>query len=237
MLDSASVVCDTIRLLYVNQKIMKRALLLGSAVLLLGAGCATKPLAAPQQTTQATVQQNNTMGDPAVDDMMQNNDVFVLQSDTSVSYVVQKEWFGKPSETVVGTSNDVSGSVDYDANGEILQSVNLSMQTASFDSGSGGRDKDVAGMLGEQIQISLANSVAGIAPGTVSVTIPLDVTINGQTNTVDFDVTGIVSDTMIDVTGKATANITDFGVKAPSILNVYSVAEEMNLNFELKAKK
>lgn len=224
---------------------MKKALILVAVVILLGLGYMMFPKDAGKDTTPEqndAMQQDNAMIDDSMEEktddaMMQEDGAYMVQSESSVSYVVQKEWFGKPAETVVGTSNEVRGNVMYDAETDVLESINIMLSTESLGSGSDGRDKEVVEMLGENISISTASPISGVATGEVSLTIPLDVTINGQTNTVDFDVTGTVNDTMVDVKGTATANVSDFGVEAPSLLGVYTVAEEMNLNFDLKASK
>lgn len=224
---------------------MKKGLILVAVVILLGVVYMQVAKNTDQDSTPAQeteMQEDAAMMDDKMegntgDAMMQEEGTYNVQSDSSVSYVVQKEWFSKPAETVVGTSNEIQGSVKYDATTQVLESIDIKLNTESLSSGSDGRDKEVVQWLGSEIIISTASAMEGIAPGEVSRTIPLDVTINGQTNTVDFDVTGTVSDTMIDVKGTASANVADFGIETPSLLGVYTVAEAMNLNFELKATK
>ncbi len=152
----------------------------------------------------------------------------------SSSYSVQKEFFGKPTETIVGTSSGVSGSLNLL---DDKLSIDVTVKN-DFSSGNGSRDGEVKQWLGGDISVKASeltlNDGFFVSQGTAS--LPLQLTINGITKTVQFSVTGAITDPVITASGSATINMNDFNVTPPSILNVYSVAPETLLSFEVEAK-
>lgn len=169
-------------------------------------------------------------------DAMENTSMmYTVESATTASYTVDKQWLQKDAEMVTGTTSNVTGTVMYDHENQMLKDITVEIDSSTFNSGSGGRDREVAKLLNGGITIANADDIQ-INAGTFSKTIPLDVTINGVTKTVDFTVQGDASESMLKADGTASFNMSDFNIEAPNALNIYTVADEMTVSFNLEAQ-
>ena len=182
-------------------------------------------------TTLSENQDDDEMQD---DEDMSSTSMFNLTDGTSVSYNLTKKWLGRPGEEVTGTTPEVTGNVQYNNESNTLTGIDITVDAQTFDSGSAGRDNWTDGILGQNITIVLAEPVA-VNMGTFSETVPLNVTVNGQTKEVDFQVQGDISDSTMEATGEGFAAFTDFGIDPPGILNVYTADDRVNFSFSLKA--
>jgi len=166
------------------------------------------------------------------DDMMQG-EKFSLADDSFVSYTAAKKWFSKPVEDVVGTNKTVEGGFTY--TDEKLTGLSVTVDSQTFTTDNGGRDKEIQKILEGSITVS-ANDI-NITKETFEQTIPLNVTINGTTKTVDFMVKGTVAEKEITAEGTGKISLEAFNVKAPSLLNVYTVDDTLGVSFTMTAKK
>ena len=159
---------------------------------------------------------------------------YSITADSTVSYTAQKMFFSKPTEEVEGI-NEVSGGVD-------LQDGLLSLYAtldSSFTSNNSGRDKDIEQRLASNIIIELNDfSLDGVdLTQPIELELPLDLTINGVTQTVTFQISGQVGETEIVASGSSEIKLSDFDFEAPSALNIYQVNDLIGLSFEIIAKK
>lgn len=157
---------------------------------------------------------------------------FEIASGTTATYTVQKKWLNKPTEAVSGTTSSVSGSADYDAANNVLSNVVVTINPKNFASGSSGRDNHVAGLFTGDMKIMSKGAISGVE-GAFTKTIPLELEINGVKHMVDFDVTGTATSGKLDATGTGKITLSQYKIEAPSILNVYSVDDALDISFKL----
>lgn len=167
--------------------------------------------------------------------MEKGENSYAIGSDSSVSYSAQKKWLSKPTEKVVGTNTAVKGQFYYNATTGVLADLAATVDSQTFDSGSAGRDKEVQGILNGNIVIKTKGEVSGIVSGTFGKTIPLEVTINGVSNNVDFVVKGEAGETSFMAEGSAEIDLEDFDIKPFSVLGLYEVDKMLGISFVLKS--
>lgn len=175
---------------------------------------------ADESTAENTPSEQMTEGETTTD-----SDSLSISSGT-VSYTVQKGWLSKPSETVVSSTSSVNGSVKIDVS---TASVEASIDPATLNSGSGGRDKDAAGMLGAKITIS----GSGIALDANLAN--LNLTINGTTLSVPFTVSIEKTGDSYKASGSANILMSSFGINPPSAIGIYNVMDETVISFDITA--
>lgn len=151
--------------------------------------------------------------------------------ESKISYSVDKVFLSKPMEKITGTTNDISGTLNYAQN---KISADLIVPTLNIKTGNDKRDEDVRKILGEEIKIEVKEREF-ILP--LENKIPILITVGGQTNEVLFDVTAKDEENIITFTGKSILLMKLFGIEPPSMLEVYKVSDEVELSFELKAEK
>lgn len=162
---------------------------------------------------------------------------FLIDSEkSSVTYSAQKEFFGKQTDVVEGVSTGLEGSIALNAETREV-SAKAAIRPA-FVSGEDHRDKTVQEMFGSEVMIALEPMTLDVtlAPEEVLRTqLPLEVTINDITQTLIFDVEARLEGEDIMVQGSSTLSLEAFEIKAPSLINVYSVHDEIGLAFSLTA--
>ena len=88
---------------------------------------------------------------------------YVISSESTVSYVAQKEFFEKPTEVVIGVNNGVSGKIILNEKANTV-SLSATLNQNTFDSGSGGRDDYVRGLFTAPILINASDISLNIDP-------------------------------------------------------------------------
>ena len=151
--------------------------------------------------------------------------------ESKISYSVDKVFLSKPMEKITGTTNDISGILNYAQN---KISADLIVPTLNIKTGNDKRDEDVRKILGEEIKIEVKEREF-ILP--LENKIPILITVGGQTNEVMFDVIAKDEENIITFAGKSILLMKLFGIEPPSMLEVYKVSDEVELSFELKAEK
>ena len=166
-------------------------------------------------------------------------DKYTIESGEA-SYTATKTYFGKPGEEVVGKSEVVKGDgwLDIEAKKGYL---NVMLNFSDFKTASSKRDADIAPLFISK-EILLSGEINGLENMTIGKTtkvkIPLALTINQIKKDVVFEV-----DVMLDKAGVVTAKgdakvmMTDFNIKTPSLVNVFSVDDEVTLMFDVKGQK
>lgn len=191
--------------------------------------------AATETTTENTSEESTT----AEESSAQSADGTYAIASGSSSYTVKKEFFEKPKEDISGTTPDVSGSIAV-SNGAVT--VDATIQN-NFSSGSGHRDNHVKGLLKAPINIATSGASienpAGLGAGqAIQQMVALDLTIAGVTKAVPFSVTVTPNGDALAVQGSASFNMeADFGIKPPSILNVYKVNPVLTVQFNVTANR
>jgi len=160
---------------------------------------------------------------------------YTIGSDANASYTVQKKWFNKPTEKVTGTTGDVTGTINVNAE---KTNVTLSavVQT-TFASGNGKRDTDVAKLLGDTVTVrgeSLSLPASFSSAESATQNMPLMLTMNGVTKSVPFNVT-LKNGEVVSASGSATISSDDFNLDLPSIANVYTVDKSIMIAFSINA--
>ncbi len=151
--------------------------------------------------------------------------------ESKISYSVDKVFLKKPMEKIVGITSDINGDLNYDKN---LISANLIVPTLNLKTGNDKRDEDVRKIIGEEIKIEVKEQEL-LFPYENKMAI--SITVGTQTNEVLFDVVANDTENVISISGFSKISMKSFGIDAPSMLEVYKASDEVELSFELKAKK
>ena len=162
---------------------------------------------------------------------------YELTQDSVAMYVVQKRFLTKEDAEVVGTTENVTGEGWFDvATQQMYLMADVNLNTLASDSET--RDKDVLDMLVDTTaKLVLSEIEDEVVLGTPFTTIgTAQVTINKVTNPVTFSIEGTVTETGFTATGSANVLMSDFDLTPPSLLNVYSVDDEMELKFDVTAE-
>lgn len=181
------------------------------------------------------IKNNNIEEKPLPQENIDSNEVFnngnlkIIES--KVSYSVDKIFFNKPGEKVVGVTNDINGSLNYEEN---IISANLVVPTLNLITGQNKRDEDVRKLIGENIKIEVKEQELSFP---FENKIPILITIGDKTNEVLFDVIVKEEGNIIYFSGNSKISMKSFGIDSPSMLEIYQVSDEVDLAFELKAEK
>lgn len=165
--------------------------------------------------------------------MMASND-YMIASGTTASYIVQKGWLNKPTEEVVGSTSSVTGTFSYDAQADTVSDLKVTIDSQTFDSGAGGRDKYVQDLFDGPITVMSTETMKSV-DGSFDTTVPMTLTINGTSKKLDFKVSGTATENSLTAKGSASFKLSDFGIDPPSAVGVYNVADEMAVSFNLKS--
>lgn len=165
----------------------------------------------------------------------ENAVVYEITDGTSVSYAVQKEYFGKPVERVVGTTDEVEGMGWIDLTNGSGQ-IEIKLDFDDLETSSPKRDEDILSLF-ESTEISIIgdlSNLSSVVEGTpFNLKLPLMVTINNVTKPVVFDVQGNLIQGKIQAQGRGMIKMSDFNVTAPSLVDVFAVSDDTELLFTL----
>lgn len=152
----------------------------------------------------------------------------------STEYVAQKRFLQKEDSVVTGSTEDVSGyGWIVKETGALNLHADVDLVALATDSPQ--RDKDVLGMFEETsatLDIELASS--NIVDGEeFSLETPATLIINGFEKEVTVAVEGTVVEEDFDATGTFTILMSDFGITPPSLAGVFTVDDEIVVNFSV----
>lgn len=218
---------------------MKKEFFVSTALLLLvGAGCSLNTNTSADVTvnnTDRSWRDGTTKEEPNTDDttsmaMIETGSYLVARGEAS--YIAQKEFFSKPTAQVTGTTQDVTGTIKVNSESKMV-SVDATIQN-TFTTDSDTRDGDVVKLLEGPIAIKGEDlTFASLENGTVTLTL----TIADVSKDVLFDVTVSGEGSDARATGSGSFNISDFSLEAPSLLNVYTVNDTIQVTFDISATK
>ncbi len=163
---------------------------------------------------------------------------YVLTSKSNASYTVAKTFFEKPGITVTGVTDGVVGAAWYDeASKRYYLKANIDLTKLRSDSEK--RDADIMPLFTPP-----AASFELIGDNTddkLSLTEPFETQIAGNltvgevTKEVMFDVKGSLSKTSFAAEGMTKTKMSNFDITAPSLFEVFSVADDIDLKFVVDA--
>lgn len=200
-------------------------------------------------TTESEVVQETSVEDNSMNQKVLDSEIQVLSQELNAPekafiyrlvegseayYKVIKTYVGKPGEAVMGTSKEVVG-VGYvlvdDNTGKLIVESNIN----DFSTDSSKRDADILPLFTDrQVRFTADLTDLNVDQGQpFTLEVPGSLTINGVTNEVVFNVQGELTDDVVNATGTTKIMMTDYGVTAPSLLGVFSVADELEVGFTI----
>ncbi len=176
---------------------------------------------------------------------------YVIQSEQSeASFMLNEVLRGEP-KTVVGVTSEVAGQFILERDDlAATQFSDIVVNARTFVTDSATRDRAIRGPIilnsatdeFEFITFTVtgANGLEGSASvgDTVTFTLIGDLTIKGETNEVEFEVTATLVDEST-VEGTATTEVlrSDFGIGIPSVASVADVTDEVTLTLDFIAAR
>lgn len=159
-------------------------------------------------------------------------------TESAVSFIAQKRFLQKEDAVVTGTTDQVSGSGWYD---EASSSFYLTAELdfADFETDSSQRDSDILKLFDttELKVMVLAEDFEEIALGQAfEVDLPVTLTINNVERSEVFTVSGTVTEAGFSATGSTKILMSDFDVNPPSLANVFTVDDEIELTFDVSGE-
>lgn len=174
---------------------------------------------------------------------------FIIDAEQSeASFRIDEVLRGSPN-TVVGTTSEVAGQIQFDpADLSTLVFSEIVINARTFDTGSRLRDRAIRGPIilkSAQDEFELiildsasANGLSGQAsPGeALSFTVTGDLTIQSTTNSVTFDVVAELIDTQtIRGTAEAKVSRAEFGIGIPNVPTVADVGDDVVIRLDFVA--
>jgi polyisoprenoid-binding protein YceI len=173
---------------------------------------------------------------------------YVVQKDGSKLKLVVNETLASiklPSDAVLET-NDVSGQIVLEEDGTIGPNSKFTVDFRKIKSDDEDRDFDVTENIIEVAKYPegtfVPKELRGVAKplptsGPIKGQLAGDLTVHGVTKPVVFELDGQVDPTSFKGTGKTKTLISDFGMKIPSLAILLRVADEVNAEVTLNAKR
>jgi len=229
-----------------NKKITTISLLLITATLILS-GCSLLQKKTAEESTESFEdnQSESMMKDgeieqervPRVTSAPEGAITYEITNGSSVSYQVNKTYFGKPSILVKGTTNNVLGYgwADFD-NQKFNLEANIDLFSLSTDSSK--RDSDIKNLFGAgDATVKLIKVKDTITKDKeFATTATLEITVNKVSQQTDFEINRIFTESGLEITGMGNTTISGFGIKAPGAENIFEVQDELELTFVIEAK-
>lgn len=163
---------------------------------------------------------------------------FYEASSFEISYKVNKMFFNKPTQEVIGKAQNVL------AAGWLKESakegyVKVLLRFSDFKTDNEKRDLDTLDMLfkgNDQIMVEGYFSNIEIVPEEpVRSSGVFKVTLNGVSKEVPISYEIMASGDLFKAKGNGAIKLSDFNLKAPSLANVFEVGDEVMLEFSLQA--
>lgn len=165
---------------------------------------------------------------------------YKISPDSTVSYSITKRFLNKKDEEVVGATSNVSGTGIYNPETGELEG-NSQIDLTSFDTQNQKRDSYVAKLFTPsvaQISFTQQNLSEPIQQDEIqNLTVEANLTVNEITKKVVFNTEAKVTQNDFVVTGTGKINLSDFGLKSPSILDVYTAEDTVGLTFDIKGER
>ncbi|MFT7557659.1 MAG: polyisoprenoid-binding protein YceI [Planctomycetota bacterium] len=176
-----------------------------------------------------------TDSEPTIPTEIEAGTVFTIIYGSTVSYVAQKQFLEKDTKVITGTTSGVTGAVSLHDNSTLSGEARIDLSTLTTDNDS--RDKDVATYFNGPAVITIPLQsiplINGISPTITTLT--TEITINDILQTIPFEVELVFTDNLLRASGRGSITLPQFGIEAPSLASVYSVADNLELEFSLVA--
>jgi polyisoprenoid-binding protein YceI len=172
----------------------------------------------------------------------------IVPNESKASYTAAKTLINRDNriEDIVGISPNVNGEIKLDlANPANTTVGTITIDVASFNSGSDRRDGDMNREWFNIAQFPLISfepkSMEGLpasyeAGQELAFKMTGDMMLIGKTAPVTFDVKAKYDGDQLVGTATAPVTISGFGIQAPSAMGIFSVADEINVQFDFVAK-
>jgi polyisoprenoid-binding protein YceI len=171
---------------------------------------------------------------------------YTLSQNSKVTFNAKKRYTFGQEETVKGELVDVFGIIEDDFNNnEIDMRIQVSLVNLNTDNSI--RDEAVKNLFNPPIaevivdnfeyQESTKSRIDSDGVFKVSYVIPATVIINEREQNVYLNAELEIYENTIYIEGNSDISLSKFGIQAPSIKNVYSVQDIINLEFEAVATK
>lgn len=158
-----------------------------------------------------------------------------MLTDSTVSYSVQKRFFQKEDDVVTGTTNNVIGEGWYDSETNSFY-LEAALDFDDLETDSPKRDDDILPLFSDTaIEVIVrADEEEGVVMGQeFNLELPVMLVINGVERSEIFDVTGTLTEEGFTASGTTSILMSDFNVNPPSLIEVFSVDDEMEISFEV----
>ncbi len=156
------------------------------------------------------------------------------------SYTVNKVFVGKPVAVVTGVTELVEGAGWYDEDSKKFY-IKTNIDLKGLKSDSEQRDSDILSLFKPPLAVFEVNGDNSSDIITLSEPFETDLvgklTVGNTTKELTFAVTGTLSEETFAAQGSTKVNMSDLGIKAPSLLNVYTVEDMTELKFEIEGTR
>ncbi|MSP78626.1 MAG: hypothetical protein EXR67_03620 [Dehalococcoidia bacterium] len=166
-----------------------------------------------------------------------------IQPTSRASYIAKEEFAGKGFYQATGTTSSISGSIVLE-NGNVVNAdqSKLTVNLTTFNTDDKQRDQTIARMFRRNPNaVFVVQGVTGVAspmPTSGSATFKLigDMTINGVTKQVAWDVNATFDVDMVSGTATTEIKFSDFGMQTPRTFIVLSVEDTLGLKIDFTMK-
>lgn len=197
-----------------------------------------EPLNEETQTqTDAMVNEINQTTETTLKSGINENEIIYKVSSGEVTYGADKQFLGKDAENIIGRTSEVEGTGYWNKDNneiEISASVNLTNLTTDNPN----RDGEVQALFTDKI------ATFRIEPTPIDIQMGEEfekemtgqMLINGVSKSVTFNTKGVVTEQNFSVEGATTLKMSDFGITAPNVAGIFSVADELPVNFKISGE-
>lgn len=166
-----------------------------------------------------------------------NLDLYEIH-DAEVTYEAVKKFFNKPEETVIGVTKSVSGKATWNPETKVVQ-ADIRVNLADLQTDNPKRDEHVRGFFNDLNTIfQIHNHIAEIdVDHSFRKEVQGSITINGVTKELTFEVEGTITENSFEASGSADTRISEFGINPPSMMGVFTAADEIKLGFKISGTR
>jgi len=168
---------------------------------------------------------------------LNENEIIYTIKTGGVTYGADKQFLGKDAENVIGTSADVQGTGYWNKDTSAIE-LSAVVNLTGLSTGNASRDREVQPLFTDkmatfrlestQLNIKMGQDFEQDITGTLI--------INGISKTVTFKTKGMVTETNFNAEGQSTIKMSDFGITAPSLAGIYTVADELPITFKVSGE-
>jgi polyisoprenoid-binding protein YceI len=158
----------------------------------------------------------------------------------TASYTVNKVFVGKPVAIVTGVTEQVEGAGWYDEESKkFYLKANIDLKGLKSDSEK--RDEDILPFFKPPVAVFEINGDNSSDTITLSEPFETDLigklTVGSTTKELTFAVKGTLTEETFAAQGSTKVNMSEFGIKTPSLLNVYTVEDMTELKFDIEGTR